>query len=100
MYLIGLLDSTCNSIMNRITKGEYRKQIERLRSLTAKYNTFKDPSVLSDMKQTERWLSQKKEYLLPKIQKQAAVELDSMKRSVQRIDRNLEVLTSSDKAAI
>lgn len=90
-------DSTCNSIMNRITKGEYRKQIERLRSLTAKYNTFKDPSVLSDMKQTERWLSQKKEYLLPKIQKQAAVELDSMKRSVQRIDRNLEVLTSSDK---
>ena len=91
-------DSTCNSIMNRITKGEYRKQIERLRSLTAKYNTFKDPSVLSDMKQTERWLSQKKEYLLPKIQKQAAVELDTMKRSVQRIDRNLEVLTSSDKS--
>ena len=91
-------DSTCNSIMNRITKGEYRKQIERLRSLTAKYNKFKDPSVLSDMKQTERWLSQKKEYLLPKIQKQAAVELDTMKRSVQRIDRNLEVLTSSDKS--
>ena len=91
-------DSTCNSIMNRITKGEYRKQIERLRSLTAKYNTFKDPSVLSDMKQTERWLSQKKAYLLPKIQKQAAVELDTMKRSVQRIDRNLEVLTSSDKS--
>lgn len=91
-------DSTCNSIMNRITKGEYRKQIDRLRSLTAKYNTFKDPSVLSDMKQTERWLSQKKEYLLPKIQKQAAVELDTMKRSVQRIDRNLEVLTSSDKS--
>ena len=90
-------DSTCNSIMNRITKGKYRKQIERLRSLTAKYNKFKDPSVLSDMKQTERWLSQKKEYLLPKIQKQAAVELDNMKRSVQRIDRNLEVLTSSDK---
>lgn len=84
--------------MNRITKGEYRKQIERLRSLTAKYNKFKDPSVLSDMKQTERWLSQKKEYLLPKIQKQAAVELDTMKRSVQRIDRNLEVLTSSDKS--
>ena len=91
-------DSTCNSIMNRITKGEYRKQIDRLRSLTAKYNKFKDPSVLSDMKQTERWLSQKKEYLLPKIQKQAAVELDIMKRSVQRIDRNLEVLTSSDKS--
>lgn len=91
-------DSTCNSIMNRITKGEYRKQIDRLRSLTAKYNKFKDPSVLSDMKQTERWLSQKKEYLLPKIQKQAAVELDTMKRSVQRIDRNLEVLTSSDKS--
>lgn len=91
-------DSTCNSIMNRITKGEYRKQIERLRSLTAKYNKFKDPSVLSDMKQIERWLSQKKEYLLPKIQKQAAVELDTMKRSVQRIDRNLEVLTSSDKS--
>ena len=91
-------DSTCNSIMNRITKGEYRKQIERLRSLTAKYNKFKDPSVLSDMKQTERWLSQKKEYLLPKIQKQAAVELDTMKHSVQRIDRNLEVLTSSDKS--
>lgn len=91
-------DSTCNSIMNRITKGEYRKQIERLRSLTAKYNKFKDSSVLSDMKQTERWLSQKKEYLLPKIQKQAAVELDTMKRSVQRIDRNLEVLTSSDKS--
>lgn len=91
-------DSTCNSIMNRITKGEYRKQIERLRSLTAKYNKFKDPSILSDMKQTERWLSQKKEYLLPKIQKQAAVELDTMKRSVQRIDRNLEVLTSSDKS--
>lgn len=91
-------DSTCNSIMNRITKGEYRKQIERLRSLTDKYNKFKDPSVLSDMKQTERWLSQKKEYLLPKIQKQAAVELDTMKRSVQRIDRNLEVLTSSDKS--
>lgn len=91
-------DSTCNSIMNRITKGEYRKQIERLRSLTAKYNKFKDPSVLSDMKQTERWLSQKKEYLLPKIQKQAAVELDTMKRSVQRINRNLEVLTSSDKS--
>lgn len=91
-------DSTCNSIMNRITKGEYRKQIERLRSLTAKYNKFKDPSVLSDMKQTERWLSQKKEYLLPKIQKQAAVELDTMKRSVQRIDRNLEILTSSDKS--
>ena len=42
-------DSTCNSIMNRITKGEYRKQIERLRSLTAKYNKFKDPSVLSDI---------------------------------------------------
>lgn len=91
-------DSTCNSIMNRITKGEYRKQIERLRSLTAKYNKFKDPYVLSDMKQTERWLSQKKEYLLPKIQKQAALELDTMKRSVQRIDRNLEVLTSSDKS--
>ena len=91
-------DSTCNSIMNRITKGEYRKQIERLRSLTAKYNKFKDPSVLSDMKQTERWLSQKKAYLLPKIQKQAAVELDTIKRSVQRIDRNLEVLTSSDKS--
>ena len=91
-------DSTCNSIMNRITKGEYRKQIERLRNLTAKYNTFKDPSILSDMKQTERWLSQKKSYLLPKIQKQAAIELDSMKRSVQRIDRNLEVLTRSDKA--
>lgn len=91
-------DSTCNSIMNRITKGEYRKQIERLRSLTDKYNKFKDPSVLSDMKQIERWLSQKKEYLLPKIQKQAAVELDTMKRSVQRIDRNLEVLTSSDKS--
>lgn len=91
-------DSTCNSIMNRITKGEYRKQIDRLRSLTAKYNKFKDPSVLSDMKQTERWLSQKKEYLLPKIQKQAAVELDTMKRSAQRIDRNLEVLTSSDKS--
>ena len=91
-------DSTCNSIMNRITKGEYRKQIERLRSLTAKYNKFKDPSVLSDMKQTERWLSQKKEYLLPKIHKQAAVELDTIKRSVQRIDRNLEVLTSSDKS--
>lgn len=91
-------DSTCNSIMNRITKGEYRKQIERLRSLTAKYNKFKDPSVLSDMKQTERWLSQKKAYLLPKIQKQAAVELDTMKRSVQRIDRNLDVLTSSDKS--
>ena len=91
-------DSTCNSIMNRITKGEYRKQIDRLRSLTAKYNKFKDPSVLSDMKQTEHWLSQKKEYLLPKIQKQAAVELDSMKRSVQRIDRNLEVLTSNDKS--
>lgn len=91
-------DSTCNSIMNRITKGEYRKQIERLRSLTAKYNKFKDQSVLSEMKQTERWLSQKKEYLLPKIQKQAAIELDTMKRSVQRIDRNLEVLTSSDKS--
>lgn len=91
-------DSTCNSVMNRITKGEYRKQIERLRSLTAKYNKFKDSSVLSDMKQTERWLSQKKEYLLPKIQKQAAIELDTMKRSVQRIDRNLEVLTSSDKS--
>lgn len=91
-------DSTCNSIMNRITKGKYRKQIERLRSLTAKYNKFKDSSVLSDMKQTERWLSQKKAYLLPKIQKQAAVELDTMKRSVQRIDRNLEVLTSSDKS--
>lgn len=91
-------DSTCNSIMNRITKGEYRKQIERLRSLTAKYNKFKDPSVLSDMKQTERWLSQKKEYLLPKIQKQAAVELNTMKHSVQRIDRNLEVLTSTDKS--
>ncbi len=91
-------DSTCNSIMNRITKGEYRKQIERLRSLTAKYNKFKDQSVLFEMKQTERWLSQKKEYLLPKIQKQAAIELDTMKRSVQRIDRNLEVLTSSDKS--
>lgn len=91
-------DSTCNSIMNRITKGEYRKQIERLRSLTIKYNAYKDPSVLAEIRQTERWLSQKKEYLLPKIQKQAAVELDSMKRSVQRIDHNLEVLTSSDKA--
>lgn len=91
-------DSTCNSIMNRITKGEYRKQIERLRSLTIKYNAYKDPSVLAEIRQTERWLSQKKEYLLPKIQKQAAVELDSMKHSVQRIDHNLEVLTSSDKA--
>ena len=91
-------DSTCNSIMNRITKGKYRKQIERLRSLTIKYNAYKDPSVIAEIRQTERWLSQKKEYLLPKIQKQATVELDSMKRSIQRIDHNLEVLTSSDKA--